>query len=181
MTYLVDHPTDYRGAFARLKRELRSLYFSAFQSHLWNLMLSRWIERNTQPDQRTMVDLKVGMLAFPRDLEPRQRRSLEALPLPLPSARTPLPDEPLGELISDVLAPFQLSWNDLRVRHLKDVFLSKGTRAAGVSRGPRGLAARRRASSRPARTAAGVRAGKGSYATILVKRITEVTVRDDEA
>ena len=33
VTYLVDHPTDYRGAFARLKRELRSLYFSAFQSH----------------------------------------------------------------------------------------------------------------------------------------------------
>ena len=33
VTYLVDHPTDYRGAFARLGRELRTLYFSAFQSH----------------------------------------------------------------------------------------------------------------------------------------------------
>ena len=39
VTYLVDHPTDFRGAFARLRRELRSLYFSAFQSHLWNLLL----------------------------------------------------------------------------------------------------------------------------------------------
>ena len=56
-----------------MKRELRSLYFSAFQSHLWNLVLSGWIERNTRPEQRAMVDLKVGMLAFPRDLEPEQR------------------------------------------------------------------------------------------------------------
>ena len=46
VTYLVDHPTDYRGAFARLRRELRMLYFSAFQSHLWNLMLARWLECN---------------------------------------------------------------------------------------------------------------------------------------
>ena len=39
VTYLVDHPADFRGAFSRVRRELRSLYFSAFQSHLWNLML----------------------------------------------------------------------------------------------------------------------------------------------
>ena len=44
VTYLVDHPTDFRGAFARLRREFRTLYFSAFQSHLWNLILARWIE-----------------------------------------------------------------------------------------------------------------------------------------
>ena len=49
VTYLVDHPTDFRGAFARMRRELRTLYFSAFQSHLWNLILARTIERFTGP------------------------------------------------------------------------------------------------------------------------------------
>ena len=49
VTYLVDHPTDFRARFARLRREFRTLYFSAFQSHLWNLMLARWIERSTGP------------------------------------------------------------------------------------------------------------------------------------
>ncbi len=49
VTYLVDHPTDFRGAFARLRREFRTLYFSAFQSHLWNLILARWIEHSTEP------------------------------------------------------------------------------------------------------------------------------------
>ena len=72
MTYLVDHPTDFRGAFARLRREFRTLYFSAFQSHLWNLILARWIERSTAADQRVAIELKAGLFPFPRRLEPEQ-------------------------------------------------------------------------------------------------------------
>ena len=79
-----------------------------------------------------MIDMKVAILTFPRDLQPRQRRSLEALPPPLPLARTPLPDEPFGPLLGKSSYRFS-SWNDLRVRHLKDVFLSKGTRLPLVS------------------------------------------------
>lgn len=173
VTYLVDHPADFRGAFARLNRELRSLQFSAFQSHLWNLILSGWIGRQTRADQRVMVDLKLGPLAFPLDLEPDQRQEIEGVALPLPSARTPRPEGALGELVADVLQPFELEWNDLRVRHLKDVFLSKGTRKA--------LAAPGNLQSEvtddelhPGRKAVrmGFDLGKGSYATILIKRIT---------
>jgi tRNA pseudouridine13 synthase len=176
VTYLVDHPEDFRGAFARLKRELRSLYFSAFQSHLWNLVLSGWIERHTRPEQRAMVDLKVGVLAFPRDLEPAQREALSATYLPLPSARTPMPEEPLGALVAEVLAPFGLQWGDLRVRHLKDVFLSKGTRPALIF--PQGLeAAPFDDELHPGRFGLRLKfeLPKGSYATILIKRITELT------
>ena len=69
VTYLADHPTDYRGAFARMRRELRRLYFSAFQSHLWNAILGGLIERSTRPDQRVAIELKTGVLPFPRSLE----------------------------------------------------------------------------------------------------------------
>ena len=175
VTYLVDHPIDYRGAFARLKRELRSLYFSAFQSHLWNVVLSGWIEHNTRTAQRLMIDMKTAILAFPNGLEPAQRASLEALPLPLPSARIPFPSEPLGRVIERVLEPFQLAWNDLRVRHLKDVFFSKGTRQALVA--PENLDFLLLADElHPKKQALKMsfELGKGSYATILVKRITEV-------
>ena len=74
VTYLVDHPTDFRGAFARMRRELRTLYFSAFQSHLWNLILARWIERLTRPDQRIMIELKAGPLPFLCRLDPDQAK-----------------------------------------------------------------------------------------------------------
>ena len=64
----------------RLPRSVRApaaraptLYFSAFQSHLWNLILARWIEHSTDPSQRVAVELKTGRYPFPRQL--RQRAS----------------------------------------------------------------------------------------------------------
>ncbi len=38
VTYLCDHPTDFRGALARVRQDLRSIYVAAFQSMLWNRM-----------------------------------------------------------------------------------------------------------------------------------------------
>lgn len=174
VTYLVDHPTDYKGAFARLKRELRGLYFSAFQSHLWNLILAAWIERNTRPEQRSMVDLKLGALPFPVNLDEDQRKAIASVDLPLPSSRSKLEPGPVADIVDEVLGAFELTLADMRVKRLKDVFFSKGTRASllvpekvhsevfidSLHRGKRAI---RLEFELP----------KGAYATILVKRITE--------
>jgi tRNA pseudouridine13 synthase len=174
VTYLVDHPSDFRGAFARLPREHRTLYFSAFQSHLWNLILARWIEHSTRSDQRLGINLKTGVFPFPRGLEPHDSRALREQSVPLPSSRNPLPTGPMGDVIEEVIARFQLTWPSLRVKHLKDVFFSKGARAAVVV--PENLEFRVFDDElHPGRRALGLsfELGKGSYATILVKRITE--------
>jgi tRNA pseudouridine13 synthase len=173
VTYLVDHPTDFRGAFARMRRELRTLYFSAFQSHLWNLILARSIEHLTRPDQRIVAQLKAGPLPFPYRLEPEQTNALGGWTIPLPSSRNGLPDGPIRQVIEQVLAEFELTWSDLRVRHLKDVFFSKGSRPALVF--PEKLTARISDDEMyPGKNALELsfELGKGSYATIMVKRIT---------
>jgi tRNA pseudouridine13 synthase len=175
VTYLVDHPTDFRGAFARVRRELRSLYFSAFQSHLWNLELARLIERTTRPEQRAIVDFKVANLPIHRGLDPDQAALLTAAQLPLPASRTPLPPEgPVRDAVLEVVAGFGLAWEDLRVKHLKDVFFSKGNRPA--------LFFAQNLSQEttnddlyPGRKkiALGFELPKGAYATLVVKRVTD--------
>jgi tRNA pseudouridine13 synthase len=175
VTYLVDHPTDFKGAFARLRRELRSLYFSAFQSHLWNLMLARLIGRETRFDQRVMLDFKVAPLPIHRHLDPEQARLLASTRLPLPASRTPLPPEgPIRELALAVVAEMGLTWEDLRVKGLKDVFFSKGDRPAvffptdpAHDVGPDDLY--------PGRSKVTLRFDlpKGAYATLVVKRVTD--------
>jgi tRNA pseudouridine13 synthase len=174
VTYLVDHPTDFRGAFARLRRDLKMLYFSAFQSHLWNLLLAGWLEAQAAPGELVPVDLKIGRFAFPRGMQPERVAALRATSLPLPSARTPQPQGPLGEVLERVLAPRRLAWNDLRIRHLKDVFLSKGSRACLFFPG-RLEVETRDDELHPGRQALRLafELPKGSYATILVKRITD--------
>jgi tRNA pseudouridine13 synthase len=174
VTYLADHPTDFRGAFARLRRDLRSLYFSAYQSHLWNLMLARRIEDVTRPDQRVAVDFKVAKLPVHRDLDPGQLAELSAWDLPLPSARTPLTDEPWSVLAREVMRGAGIEWGALRVRHLKDVFLSKGRRAALVF--PAEMSCRKGHDELyPGREKLSMtfELPKGAYATLLVKRLTD--------
>jgi tRNA pseudouridine13 synthase len=175
VTYLVDHPTDFRGAFARLRRELRTLYFSAFQSHLWNLILAGWLERQTRDDQRVPVELKVGSFPFPRGLDRAQVTALAGSLIPLPCARSSVPDGPLGEVAQDVLSQFNLEWSNLRVKHLKDVFFSKGSRAGLVF--PKNVTfstASDELHRGRHRLHLSFELSKGLYATILVKRITEV-------
>jgi tRNA pseudouridine13 synthase len=174
VTYLVDHPTDFRGAFARLRRELRTLYFSAFQSHLWNRVLARWIEQSLPADQRVEVSLRMGPHPFPFRADPDLIAELGRLSIPLPSSRNRLPEGELGRAVESVLSEFQVSWTDLRVRHLKDVFFSKGERPALLrlanlvaSAGDDTFHRRRQC------VHLNFELEKGSYATILVKRITE--------
>ena len=175
VTYLVDHPTDFRGAFARVRRELRSLYFSAFQSHLWNLELAALIERTTRPDQRATVEFKVAGLPIHRGLDPDQAAILNAARLPLPASRTPLPEEgPIREAVLEVVSRFGLTWEQLRVKHLKDVFFSKGVRPALFFAS--GLTQQADADDLyPGRTklALGFELPKGAYATLVVKRVTD--------
>ncbi len=175
VTYLVDHPQDHRGAFARLRRELRSIYFSAFQSYLWNVMLGRMIERETRADQRVAVDFKLGPMPVQHGLDEEQAAGLKALRIPLPSSRNPLPPGALGEIAAAVLGESSLTWEAIRVKYLKDVFFSKGDRPA--------LFEAREVSHEilpddlyPGRFQARLKfeLGKGSYATLVVKRITVV-------
>jgi tRNA pseudouridine13 synthase len=175
VTYLVDHPTDFRGAFARLRRELRSIAFSAFQSHLWNLLLARRIEEVTRPDQRIPVEFRAATLAVFRDLEPDQVAELRRVPLPLPSARTPLPEGPLGELCKEILAARGLTWEQMRVKHLKDLFFSKGDRAPLFF--PANFESREADDDlypRRRKLELSFDLPKGAYATLVVKRLTEL-------
>src|SRR6185369_15300863 len=66
--YLSQHPDDYRGAVARLRPELRGLYLSVYQSHLWNRLLARWLEEHAQPNQLGWVQLRLGRYPVPLEM-----------------------------------------------------------------------------------------------------------------
>ncbi len=172
VTYLVDHPTDFRGAFARVNRNLRSLYFSAYQSYLWNAVLARWITSRTRPDQRLMVAFRLAEFPVPCRLSVEDRARLEAK-IPLPASRSILPEPPLGTICEEEVTSRGLEWHQLRVKHLKDVFFSKGIREALFTPGELTWESSTDA-LHPRRQALTLRCTlpKGSYATVLVKRLT---------
>lgn len=173
VTYLVDHPEDYRGAYQRLYRELRSLHFSAFQSLVWNQILGRLITQITRPEQRFEFHFKTGSLPIPRRLEADQRDRLRTLKIPLPTCRNPFPEGEVGQVCQAVLDQLDLKWEALRVKHIKDVFFSKGERPALFF--PREVGADASDDPfHPGRSCLTLHfiLDRGCYATMVVKRVT---------
>lgn len=177
VTYLADKPPDrpdYRGAFARLKVDLRGLYLAAFQSFLWNRMLARFSSRTIAPENRADIALKLDTVPFFTRLDDEQRTLVHSTELPLPSARLHLEEGPVLALIEEILSEVGLELRELRVKYPRDSFFSKGSRSAAI-----------RVGNLLSDTAAdelyphrhklilSFDLPRGSYATILVKRLTE--------
>jgi tRNA pseudouridine13 synthase len=172
--YLRIHPGDFKGAVVRLRPELRGLYLSVYQSYLWNRMLARWLREHCQPEHLREVELRLGPVPFPTGLDEAQRQSLAALQLPLPSARLKLDEvDPLAPLVNGVMAEEKLTLHDMQVRGVRELFFSRGERAAAcvpgdltAEFGPDDLHRGKH------RLVLGFELPRGCYATMVVKALT---------
>jgi len=173
VTFLADRPGDFRGALARIHADLRGLYLSSFQSFLWNRLLSSMIGETCGPGRTFQVDLKAGPVLFYRELDPKARQALASATIPLPSARARIADDAMRRRVEASLQEIGLDLKSLRIRHPRENFFSRGERAATFA--PAGLARSWEADDLyPGRRRLELKFDlpRGSYATILVKRIT---------
>jgi tRNA pseudouridine13 synthase len=173
--YLLVHPDDFRGALVRLRPELRGLYLSAYQSYLWNRMLARWLREHVQAEQLLNLRLALGEVPVHRGLDDAQRAELSAVSLPLPSARLTLPvEDPRVALMDAVLAEEGISRELLKLKAFKELFFSKGERAALCL--PAGLqheAGEDELNPGKQKLVLSFELPRGCYATLIVKRITQ--------
>lgn len=176
VTFLADRPGDFRGAWARVDQDLRSLYLAAFQSQLWNELLAAWLRRHWPKEFLTDVPFKMATLPFFAKIpDEGQKRLIEAT-LPLPTARTrieSIEDPDIRGLVEEMLAARGLAMREIRVKYPRDSFFSKGWRTAILR--PENLEWTAVADDlHEGRQALRLSFDlpRGSYATILVKRIT---------
>jgi tRNA pseudouridine13 synthase len=129
--YLASRPEDFQGAIERLRPDVRGLFLSVYQSHLWNRMMAGWLQEHCPPDQLLFVRLRQGPVPVHQALNPAALQDLAALRLPLPSARMTMePGDARASLVEDVLRQEGLEPTQLKVGGLRKMFFSKGERAA---------------------------------------------------
>lgn len=170
---LVERPTDFRFAFGGLRSDLRALYLDAFQSCIWNRMLSLLIRQRWASTHVMEMKFDHDRLSFHRTLAAGEREAIEAMMLPLPSARAQWADESQRALARQVLEPMGLPLEQMKTKPPRDAFFSRGDRKAFVF--PEKVEAdhgddelyqgRKRVTLR-------FDLPRGCYATILIKRIT---------
>ena len=153
---------------------IRGLYLSAYQSYLWNRMLARWLNKHCRPEQLVPISLRLGEVPMHHDLDPAQQHDLATLTLPLPSARTKLdPSDPRLALVEEVLNEEGLQLQQMRIKGIREMFFSRGERPALCM--PENLKHETAPDDRHSgkqKLLLAFDLPRGSYATLIVKRIT---------
>ena len=178
VTYLVDHPTDFRRALALLRSDLRSIMMAAFQSHLWNEIVSQWLQENLPAGTWITKPGAAGALTFWTEVTPRVTQTLAELEIPLPSARQRAWPAGIEPILDRVLQPFGMQRHEIRVKYPRDTFFSKGSRrvllkpeALAGQFGPDELAPGRQ------KLSLSFTLPRGAYATMLIKCLSTNATR----
>jgi len=128
VTFLCDKPEDFKGAWGIVNADLRGLSLSALQSSLWNELASAFLFRDLPAEDLFSVTLTTGTLLFPRRISAEQGKRLQAMQLPLPSARVRLEEEPEAAFMEETLRQRSWSFSELKVRFPRDRFFSRSRR-----------------------------------------------------
>lgn len=173
VSFLVDHPTDFKRALALLRPDLRSIYLAAFQSYWWNRWLSAILAQKLADQHRAVIDSLCGPLWTPSAAAaPEELAWLSCLQLPLPSARQHEWPEDFLPLLQQLLSEQGLTTAQLRVKYPRDTFFSRGNRPAWLTvRDFRARFVPEIDSPQRYQLELGFELPRGSYATMIVKHL----------
>ncbi|MFO0013831.1 MAG: tRNA pseudouridine(13) synthase TruD [Planctomycetota bacterium] len=132
VTYLVDHPTDFKRALALVRQDLRGIYAAAFQSWVWNRWLSSLIEERLGGPWVNRMPSRSGGLAVPARLNGEMATEWDdfvSTSLPLPSARIHQWPEGTLPALEKVLESLSMTVREMRFKYPRDTFFSKGMRS----------------------------------------------------
>src|SRR5438045_7986596 len=98
LTYLKDHPEDYRRALNLIPHRLLALYLSAYQSWLWNLIAARYMIAALAPLGFASRSIRVAGHDLPvyLNLPENVRLTFARVRIPLPNHRTFFPESELA-------------------------------------------------------------------------------------
>ncbi len=169
LTFLCDHPTDFRRALNLVTPRVLSLYLAAYQSFLWNRIAAGYLEARLGAPSG-FVEVAGETLPIFSALSGRLPAEMT---IPLPHHRAVYGDPVLRKAVEDVLRAEGLALLDLKPRILRRAYLPRGERQpvlrpADVSASPPAPDERFPGRQKITLTFA---LPPGSYATLLVRSL----------
>lgn len=130
LTFLKDHPADFKKALNLVMPRLLSLWLSAYQSFLWNRTAGRYLEGRLGESGVHCFSIEVvgDPLPLYRELPDPLRDALSEVKVPLLHHRAAFEDPLVAAEVETILAEEKLTLRDFKARVLKKAYLSKGER-----------------------------------------------------
>ncbi|HAD62201.1 MAG TPA: tRNA pseudouridine(13) synthase TruD [Planctomycetaceae bacterium] len=123
VTYLVDHPTGFKKAFALVSPDLRGILLSAFQSAVWNRMLGLAFR-----DRSSSATIEIADAVLP--FAPGNIPSVALIPLPSVRAKGLSPE--LKGLYESALQPYEMKPGEMKISFPRDRWFSRARRETMV-------------------------------------------------
>ncbi len=121
LTFLKDHPREYRKAANLIQDRLLSIYLVAYQSWVWNRLVGRYFETQLEPERW----ITIYKLRFP--LPETLPEELRDITVAMPNLTATYPPD-WQEALAYVLESEGLTMDDFKARILRRVYLPKGER-----------------------------------------------------
>lgn len=135
LTFLADHPQDFRRALNLITPRLLPLLLAQYQSLLWNRIAGRVLEQALADAGAKIVQANMDRITIAGDslvlagaLPPAATQALRAAAIPLPNQRMDLSGAAVAQAIERVLADEGLAPRDLKARLLQRAYLPRGDR-----------------------------------------------------
>lgn len=179
--HLIAKPHDTGGAFYRVSSRLRLIHLYAWQSHIWNRAVTAAVRRAVPVDHRHLVESPEGALVCPGIAPDPELANMRTFRLPGPRFED-VTDPLQRELLTEALAKADLTPEEWDIQGVPGFQLKGEDRELFIV--PRHLRVRPAEPDRLNRGQGSVKLRfelpRGSYATLVVKRLLAPSMADAE-
>ncbi|MBI5677431.1 MAG: tRNA pseudouridine(13) synthase TruD, partial [Planctomycetes bacterium] len=131
LNYLEKHPKGFVPVLQRISHEEMVLFFSAYQSHLWNEVLRKIIRSISENNLKISKGI-AGDYLFYTQLDDTNKTYLNSLVIPMPASNIRMPDTFTETLYSEVLRENDIKSPMFNIRKIRQAFFKGIERKAVV-------------------------------------------------
>lgn len=130
--HLLEHPKDYVSLLQKIPKEEMSMFFSAYQSFLWNETVRRLI-KTLFPDENLVFHKGVaGEYIFFDEIDEKSFDYIKELQIPTASSKAKMPDELTEKIYNEILSERQIKPSQFNLKKIRQAFFKSTERAVLV-------------------------------------------------
>lgn len=174
MTYLKNHPANFRQAFELIDPNIVLLYLHSYQSYLWNKGVSRLLMNKLKDEPLIKYSYLLGEFIFYQRLKDNTLPILKEQYIPFITHKTVFSDETIAGIFREILKEEGIEIADFRIRGMQKTYFRKGERTVLVF--PLNLTTKDaepdELNKNKLKMTLEFDLPRGAYATILIKRLS---------
>lgn len=169
--YLLEHQNDYISLLQKIPKEEMSMFFSAYQSFIWNETVKRLL-KTLFPVEKLLIHKGVaGEYIFFDEIDERIFEYFKSLEIPTPSSKAKMPHDFIEKIYNEILSEREIKPSQFNLKKIRQSFFKSVPRQILVISNILYKIRDDEVYKGKKKLILGFILPRGSYATMLIKRI----------